>query len=186
MRIGSEPAHGPGDGLDEHGAGLEGAADEAHREGALEAGPADDGGDLLRQLGRSALVELACDRVAPPGELARLRGEGGDLALGERLGVDTGGKRLHAGDPEELDGRLAQSRCRAGVLTVAERRLDRLDAEPVAAALVAEQMPPAAGAPGAPAAGGICSATRAAATGSASSRSRRRSATVRTPARQRL
>ena len=115
----------------------------------LEAGPADHRGDLPTQLLRPALVQVPRYRVAVGGLLGCLRGECRDLALGQRLGVDAHGERLHIRDLEELNRRLAQRGLRARAIAVAQRRLDRLDPQPVAAALVSQQMPPATGPPGA-------------------------------------
>ena len=85
--------HGTRERFDEHLAGLEGAADQAHRErlGRLvEPRLAEHGRDLAAELGGAALIQLARHRVALLGELGGLDRERRDLALGERLGVDAG------------------------------------------------------------------------------------------------
>ena len=76
--------------------------------------------------------------------LRSLDREAGDLALGQRLGVNARRHRLDALLTEEGGHRLAQRRRRPGCLAVTQRRLDRLHAQPVARALVPEQMAPAA------------------------------------------
>src|SRR6202020_1451525 len=133
--------------VDEDGAGLVGAADQADRElGAVdaEAGVREDGEDLPGELSRPARVELTGDGIAGVGKSAGLGRERSDLALCQRLGVDAGGERLDARSVEELDDRVAQRRWRSETVAVGERSADRGDAEPVAAALVAEQVPPTA------------------------------------------
>src|ERR1035438_5084379 len=115
---------------------------------AGEAGASDHDGNLRGELAGAELIQLAGDRVASLGEPGGLRRKGGDLALGERLGVDPRGERLDRGHVKELDDSAAEGGLRAGGLAVAQRGLDRLDAEPVAAALIAQQVAPAAGPPG--------------------------------------
>ena len=91
------------------GAGLERAADQAHREARpSRPGLADDRDDLLAQLAGPALVQLARNRVAALGELGGLDRERRDLALGERLGVDVRRERLDARRPEERRRGIAQ------------------------------------------------------------------------------
>ena len=58
--------------LDEHLAGLEGAADQPDREGALQARLLDHRRDLLAEQRRAALEELARDLVAGLGDAARV------------------------------------------------------------------------------------------------------------------
>ncbi len=137
-RTGHEFVDGLGERLHEHRAGLEDAADQTHREGAGEAGLADHHEDLSGQLAGPVPVELARDRVAARGELRRLRRERGDLALGERLGIHERRHLLDTAASEERTRRRAQRRVRTGRLAVVQRGLDRLDPEPVAAALVPE------------------------------------------------
>src|SRR5581483_10471677 len=106
-------------------------------------------GDLAAEQLGAPPVELARDGVSLLGESLGFDGEGGDLALLEGLGVDERGDRLDAARAEELDRGFAQRRLGAGPVAVVQRGADRLDAEPVAAALVAEQVPPPADAPAA-------------------------------------
>ena len=95
-------------------------------------------------------VELARDRVAVLSELACDRGEGGYLGLGERARVDERGQRLDGGHVEVVDDCRRQCGRRARAVAVDERGVDRFAAQPVAAALVAQQMAPTTDAPGAP------------------------------------
>src|SRR5271165_2019134 len=135
---------------DEDRAGLEDATDQTYGEGTLQAGLADDRSDLLAQLARPALVKGAGDRVSVLREPGGLDREAGDLALAQRLRVDEARDGLDARCFEEGGSRVAERGLRSGGLTIAQRGLDRLDAEPVAGALVPEQMTPATRPPGAP------------------------------------
>ena len=82
------------------------------------------------------------------GRSGRVDREGGNLGLAQRSGVDEVRDGLHAARTEERHGGLGERGRAARAIALAQRGLDRLDAEPVAASLVAEQMAPPAGAPG--------------------------------------